>query len=319
MKGLYYKDNKLFFDKELTQNVPNSNPAYSVLKSIKIPAHLTDVVVYEQTLEEAVNGLMFVGLDSKGRKQYFYGKNHVKNRNEKRNKIFINVYLVINKINNFIDNNLSKPNKDNKDFKSQLAVFMLMETSFFIRMGKMRYFKDNDTVGLLTLKNKHIIISKNTVKVKFVGKKCIEHEFVIRKSDRLYEPILALVNKKKPDDFLFNKLNEKKVYDFVSQYNIRVKDLRTYGVNYTFLYNFWSNVQSITPIPPIKKLISISLSQTADTVGHTPSMSKNAYMANTVLDLVKDKSIYETINSSTFDEFLNHVIDYVKNTNVVNG
>ncbi|AWU47120.1 DNA topoisomerase type I [Sea otter poxvirus] len=316
MRALFLKSGKLFFDKEHTKIVPISNPAYEVIKAIRIPQNLHDIVVYEQTLENASNGLMFVGIDSKGRKQYFYGKNHVKSRNEKRNKIFVQVFRVINKIHEFIDKHL-KSKHGYTDTKTQLAVFMLMETSFFIRMGKLRYLKDNDTVGLMTLQNKHIIQERSRLIIRFVGKKCVSHEFIVRKSDRLYAPLMNLVNKDLPDSFIFNKLNERKIYDFINQFGIRIKDLRTYGVNYTFLYNFWSNVQSLSPLPSTKKLINMSLTQTADTVGHTPAMSKNAYMAKTILDMVIDNSILDIIRESTFDDFLLHVVEYVNNTNTV--
>ncbi|CAC21315.1 77R protein [Yaba-like disease virus] len=311
MKGLYYNNGKLFEDKEFTIFVSFDNPTYEILKKVKIPSYLTDVIVYEQTYEESLTKLVFVGSDSKGKRQYFYGKLHIKQRNDNRNNIFINVYNVMGKINCFINNNIS--NKEQNTVNFQLAVLMLMETSFFIRMGKMCYLKENKTVGLITLKNENIIVKNNKILIKFTGKDKIIHEFVVSKSNRLYYPLLKLVNKKNPNDFLFNKLNEKKVYDFIHKFNIKIKDLRTYGVNYTFLYNFWSNVKSINPLPSTKKLISMTIKQTAEIVGHTPSISKNAYMANTVIELLQKSDILKTIKSIDFNQFMDLVIDYVKN------
>ncbi|AAR07433.1 77R [Yaba monkey tumor virus] len=315
MKGLYYNDGKLFEDKELTMSVSSDNPAYEILKKIKIPSYLTDVVVYEQTYDESLNRLIFVGSDSKGKRQYFYGKLHVKQRNDNRNNIFVNVYGVIDNINRFIDGNITSKKKNDTNF--QLAVLMLMETSFFIRMGKMRYLKENKTVGLITLKNENIIVNNDKILIKFTGKDKVVHEFVVYESNRLYNPLLNLVNEKNPNGFLFNKLSEKKVYEFMRKFNIRIKDLRTYGVNYTFLYNFWSNVKSINPLPNTKKLISMTIKQTAEIVGHTPSISKNAYMANTVIDLLQKSDILKTIREIDFNEFMNLVIGYVKNKKII--
>ncbi|CCD83253.1 topoisomerase [Squirrelpox virus] len=316
MRGLFLRNGKLFFDKECTRAVPNSNPAYEVLKNVRIPPHLTDVVVYEQTYEQALGGLIFVGTDAKGRRQYFYGKMHVQRRNAGRDRVFVKVFEVIGRIRAFIDKYIDDRDEKRRD-DMQLAVFMLMETSFFIRLGKMRYLKENDTVGLLTLKNKHVVRDGNrALLVRFVGKDKVTHEFTVRAADRLYEPLARLHVESSPEAFLFNRLNEKRIYEFVRRFGIRVKDLRTYGVNYTFLSNFWSNVKSLDPLPPLKRLISTSIAQTAESVGHTPAISRHAYMATTVLELVQDKAILEAIAEKDFDEFLDMVVGYVKNREV---
>ncbi|ADT91107.1 DNA topoisomerase type I [Cotia virus SPAn232] len=313
MRRLYYKLGKLFLDKDLTIHVKGDNPAYEILEHIKIPEHLTDVIIYEQTYEQSLTGLIFVGKDSKGRTQYFYGKLHVKKRNSNRDDIFIRVYRVINRINDFIDNNISLKKKSD-DVSFQLAVFMLIETSFFIRMGKLKYLKENETVGLLTLKNKHIFLDDKKLFIRFTGKDKVKHEFIVHKSNRLYKCVIKLYNSEKQENFLFNKLNERRIYDLMKNFNIRLKDLRTYGVNYTFLYNFWNNIKSLTPLPTIKKLITISIKETAETVGHSPSISRNAYMAITVLDfLIQDSEIITSIKDITFNEFVNIIIEYIEN------
>ncbi|ASK51282.1 DNA topoisomerase type I [Eptesipox virus] len=313
MREFYYKDGKLFLDSTYKQEVSKKNPTYEILKHIKIPSHLSNVIIYEQTYEQSLSRLVFIGTDAKGRKQYFYGKLHISQRNENRNKIFLKVYKIINSINNFIDNNISLKTIDDVQF--QLAIFMLIETSFFIRIGKMCYLKENDTVGLLTLKNKHIIFEKDKILIKFIGKDKVSHEFIVRKTNKLYKPLKKLTNHNKMDEFLFSKLNERKVYTFMKQFNIRLKDLRTYGVNYTFLYNFWTNVRSLTPLPSVKKLISMSIKQTAEIVGHTPSISKNAYMATTVLTLLQDNKIIKSIEHSTFNEFVNLIVKHIHENN----
>ncbi|QQG31564.1 DNA topoisomerase [Swinepox virus] len=312
MRAFLYYDGKLFFDTDLTKQVPYDNPTYDILKYIKIPNHLTNVMVYEQTYEQSLHRLIFVGTDSKGRKQYFYGKLHVKERNNKRDTIFMRVYNIINKINDFIDTNIKKE-KPRDDIYFQYGVFMLMETSFFIRMGKMRYLKENETVGILTLKNKHIHIEKDKIMIRFIGKDKVSHEFMVHKSNKLFKPLMKLHDKENPDTFLFNKLSEKRIYTLMKKFEIRLKDLRTYGVNYTFLYNFWSNIKSLDPVPPIKKLVSISIKQTAETVGHTPSISKSAYIAITVIDfLLQDVStLVNTIKSITFNDFIELIVKYI--------
>ncbi|QRI42908.1 DNA topoisomerase [Cheloniid poxvirus 1] len=305
---LYYKDGKLYYDDAYKKLVPETNPTYEILKKYKIPTYLKDIIIYEQTYEESLDNLIFVGTDSKGRKQYFYGKNHVLLRNKNRDIIFIKVHKIMKQINEYIDKHIKL---DTDKFKFQLAVFLLMETSFYIRLGKIKYYKQNNTVGLLTLQNKHLTVTNDNINIKFNGKDKVVHEFNIKKESRLYEPLIKIHDPSNPDSVLFSMLSEKKVYTFINQFSIKIKDLRTYGVNITFLYNIWNNVLSMLKLPSIKKLISLSIKQTADTIGHTPNISKQAYMAITILDLMKEENIIETIKHKTFEEFLSYVIDYV--------
>ncbi|ASC55578.1 DNA topoisomerase type I-like protein [Seal parapoxvirus] len=318
MRALYLFNGKLFFDETHSRPVPACNPAYEVLAKIRIPPHLTDVVVYEQNLESAHQGLIFVGKDSKGRKQYFYGREHVQRRNAVRNAVFVRVHRVMEKINNFIDSNLASGSESD----AQMAAFLLMETSFFIRIGKSRYEKESGTVGLLTLRNKHLSEAEGgeEIRVKFVGKDKVAHEFTVRNSQRLFAALRRLWDPGAPERLLFNRLSERRVYAFMRRFGIRVKDLRTYGVNYTFLYNFWSNVRSLDPRPSVKGLICTSVKQTAETVGHTPSISRSAYMATAVLELLLDSTFLDRVASmDSLDNFVNIVVDYVNNSEVVNG
>ncbi|AUL80538.1 CPXV115 protein [Vaccinia virus] len=65
MRALLYKDGKLFTDNNFLNPVSDDNPVYEVLQHVKLPTHLTDVVVYEHTWAEALTRLIFVGSDSK--------------------------------------------------------------------------------------------------------------------------------------------------------------------------------------------------------------------------------------------------------------
>ncbi|QRY18961.1 ORF-91 [Teiidae poxvirus 1] len=304
----YYKDGTLYYDSGYQKQVPATNLVYEIIKMYKIPKHLRDVVVYEQTYEESLSNLIFVGIDSKGRKQYFYGKNHILLRNKNRDIIFVKVHKIMKKINSYIDKNI---NSLANTLEFQLAVFMLMETSFYIRIGKLKYYKQNNTVGLLTLRNKHITVNEDNIYIKFTGKDKVVHEFNVKKQNKLYSPLRRIHDDVHPEAALFSLLSEKKVYAFINQYDVKIKDLRTYGVNITFLYNIWNNVLSMLTLPSIKKLIVLSIKQTADTIGHTSSISKHAYMALAVLELMKEEDIVETIKQKTFNEFIEYVIDYV--------
>lgn len=316
-RPLYLAGGKLFFDPELARPVPESNPTYEVLAKVRVPAHLSSVVFLEQDLASAQEGLIFVGTDGKGRRQYFYGRRHVQRRTAVRNAVFVRVHRVMERINSFIDSNLASGSEAN----AQMAAFLLMETSFFIRIGKARYERESGTVGLLTLRNKHLSRGDgDAILVRFVGKDRVAHEFAVRDGQRLFAVLEKLWDPADPERLLFHRLGEKRVYAAMRRFGIRVKDLRTYGVNYTFLFNFWSNVRAMEPRPSAKALICASVRQTAEAVGHTPSISRSAYMATSVLELVRDAGFLDRVAATDdFDAFLASVVDYVNNSEVVNG
>ncbi|QGN68082.1 DNA topoisomerase type I [Equine molluscum contagiosum-like virus] len=309
-RAFFHRDGELFYDARCARRVPRSNPAYEVLRHVKIPAYLRDVVVYEQTYEQAQRGLVFVGVDSKGRKQYFYGKLHVQERHERRDRIFVRVFEVMRSIQAFVDAHLERAARD--DVKAQLAVFLLMETSFYIRTGKVRYYRANETVGLLTLKNAHLHAEDGRLAIRFVGKDKVTHEFLVHEEDRLYAPLRRLHDPGAPDAFLFSRLSERVVYRCVRQFGVRVKDLRTYGVNVTFLRHLWANVKALPALPSAKKLVVLSIKQTAEAIGHSPGIARQAYMALTVLELAREPAVFESIREKSFEEFLALIVDYVK-------
>ncbi|AVD69471.1 ORF136 [Saltwater crocodilepox virus] len=307
---LFYLEGVLYYDADRTRRVEDSNPTYDVVARVKIPAHLTDVAFVEQTLEESMRGLIFIGYDSKSRKQYFYGKLHVEQRNHSRDEIFLRVHKVKHEIDAFVERHLRFARKITVE--NQLAVFLLLETSFYIRTGKVRYYKNNETVGLLTLQNQHIAVDPREIRIAFRGKDRVDHCFRIDRADRLYGPVKALYDKKRPDAFVFGLLNEARVYAFMKRYGVRIKDLRTYGVNVTFLFNIWYNVNTLETLPSVKKLISVSLNQTADVIGHTANISKRAYVTLTVLRVLTTQVIEEVIRDRPFETFLEFVISYIE-------
>ena len=307
----FYKDGELFHDRKCTRRVSRSNATYEVLRHVRIPAHLHDVRVLEQTYEQAQRGLVFVGLDSKQRAQYFYGKLHVQRRHERRDAIFVRVFGIMDGLRRFIDRHLDSPEAA-RDSKTQLAIFLLMETSFYIRTGKVRYFRENETVGMLTLKNRHLHEEDGLLAIRFVGKDQVTHEFRVHAEDRLYVPLMRLRDADAPEAFLFSRLSERVVYRFLRTFGVRVKDLRTYGVNVTFLSSLWTNVKELPALPSARKLVALSIRQTAEAIGHSPHIARQAYMALTVLELARDASVFEHIRTLSRDEFLAFIVDYVK-------
>ena len=112
--------------------------------------------------------VLAIGYDDKNRPQYIYNKKFVEKMKKQK---FYNLYLFgiqYNKIINDINKNI-KLSEDNKLKHICMILKLIMDCDF--RVGNDEYMKQNNSYGVTTLKNKHILVNKNNVTIDFIGKK----------------------------------------------------------------------------------------------------------------------------------------------------
>ena len=88
---------------------------------------------------------------------------------------FYNLYLFglqYNKIINDINKNIKLP-EDNKLKHICIILKLIMDCDF--RVGNDEYMKQNNSYGVTTLKNKHILVDKDKVTIDFIGKKSVRN------------------------------------------------------------------------------------------------------------------------------------------------
>ena len=88
---------------------------------------------------------------------------------------FYNLYLFglqYNKIINDINKNI-KLSEDNKLKHICMILKLIMDCDF--RVGNDEYMKQNNSYGVTTLKNKHILVNKDNVTIDFIGKKSVRN------------------------------------------------------------------------------------------------------------------------------------------------
>jgi DNA topoisomerase IB len=183
--------------------------------------------------------------------------------------------------------------------------------NLFIRTGKVRNYEDNQTQGLITLLPSDLKIQTSAITLSFVGKDSIEHEMhlPINPSSHILNAIKAQHKWSLNKQFLFSYLKNNKVlalkeedlYSYLSVFDVYIKDIRTYGVNITFVNILWfhlrqldlKSTKDLTPkelamkIKVIKKLISQSIEETAIKIGHTKQICKGSYIVTQLIDLLK--------------------------------
>jgi len=218
--------------------------------------------------------LQATGYDSKQRKQYIYNKEYVeRNKKNKFNKMNTFDYGKYSRVlrNNISLNNLSK--------NCVIANIIKLMEELNIRVGNESYKKENGTHGITTLLKKHY---KNGT-LSFVGKKGILHNKIIKNPNSL-----NFINKvlKIKGDYLFydencNKITSHDLNSFLKekvQTNITCKDIRTYCANKIF-NDFMKNTKIGTTEIERKASISAGVKHTAQELGNTPKICRDAYLS----------------------------------------
>lgn len=306
--------------------IPKNNIIYKIIDKYKDMLHyLTDIqIIPHKSMEDADNGLVYKGYDSKKKLQYRYGNNYIFNRKSKIFLNFLKIYNKMDEIEQIIQNGLDE-SVINKKFIYSAILFL--ELTYFIRLGKEIYLKENETVGILTLKKKNLIKEKNKDKftIIFIGKTGKEQKFECFEEtqpmlynilDRLYK------NTINDEDFIFvtdkgEKFTERMLNLRLEKLNISFKDFRTYGVNIILLKQIYNNLKKDKKLgkncidtKELKKVLDLSIKNTADIIGHGKSVSKSAYIINEIeefLYLYIDK-----INFTNEDLFIRFFINKLK-------
>jgi DNA topoisomerase-1 len=135
------------------------------IKLLKIPPAYDNVTIINN------KKIIAYGYDSKNRKQVLYNPDFIAKRNIIKYKKISNSIKFFSKLKKKIAKDLS--NSDEK-IKAIAVIITLIFTCGF-RIGNKKYEKENNSVGLTTLKYKHIKFENNKILIDFIGKKGVQN------------------------------------------------------------------------------------------------------------------------------------------------
>ena len=292
-----------------------SHIIYDIIKKYPIPSHLTNVKIVKNTsLEEADNNLVFTGVDSNGKTQYFYGESFVDARKTSKKSIFVESAKVIDDIMTKVDTRLQDPNQViDSDFI--ISTIILLELKTFIRLGKQISFDIYQSIGIRTLKKAHFTFTKDGVDISFIGKSQVSHVFQIPKDNKLLIKCLKLLYTQNTNsDFIFalegcdKPISEYKINKFLRSYKLTFKNLRTYGCNIIFLKHFYEIYMKRTDKESLKKIVNKAIKEAALDIGHSVSISKGSYLVEDLISHL-NTTIEKLEENSSYEEFLSYFID----------
>ena len=270
-------------------------------------------------------------IDTKNRSQYIYNKEFVEQQSEIKFEDLIFFGKKIKRIRKNIIDNIKKCSNDktkiqDKECIISVVLFLIDRCNF--RVGNEKYKKLYNSYGVTTLNKKHFEFLKDTIKVRFIGKKGVLNESKIDNKNVIYIlDNLCTYNY----EYLFSykdlkgnvfRITEKHINDYLKKYHktITVKMFRTWSANYMLLKEILDH-----PLPQNKKeaskFIREIIKKAANKMHHSNNISKKSYMNNQLIDLYlenpeKFKDIINNFRKSngdfpTINRLLNQILQYL--------
>ena len=222
--------------------------AIEKIRELKIPPAYDNVTILNN------KKIIAFGYDSKNRKQVLYHPAFIAKQNQKKyNKISASIRFF-SKLKRKVADDLNRG--DEKTVAIAVIITLILTCGF--RIGNKKYEKDNNSVGLTTLKYKHLQFQENKNKfiIDFIGKKGVRN--VAECDNKTIYTYLYQKNKNNIEDTTTHDHKEAYIFQYdggkvitsndVNEYLrvisapysiiITTKDLRTWNANMLFLTNY---------------------------------------------------------------------------------
>jgi len=255
------------------------------IKLLKIPPAYENVTILNN------KKIIAYGYDSKNRKQVLYNPKFIAKQNIIKYKKISSSIKFFSKLKKKIARDLS--NTDEK-IKAIAIIITLIFTCGF-RIGNKKYEKENNSVGLTTLKYNHLKFENNKLTIDFIGKKGVRnlaycnHKVINEYLSNKYKITTS------KDDYIFsyginkiitsNDVNEylKKISNYYSDTKtntiITTKDLRTWNANMLFISYFKKlRRNDNNDNCNIEKIIKRAIEMVAEKLHNTYSICKKSYI-----------------------------------------
>lgn len=251
------------------------------IKLLKIPPAYNNVTIINS------KKVIAYGYDSKNRKQVLYNPNFIAKQNIIKYKKISNSIKFFLKLKKKIAKDLSNTDEKTK----AIAVIITLIFSCGFRIGNKKYEKENNSIGLTTLKYKHLKFENNKILIDFIGKKGVrnlaycDNRKINEYLDNKYKVASSL------DEYIFsygtnkiiksNDVNEylKIIGNHYSNDKINTiittKDLRTWNANILFISYFKKLKNNDNNI---EKNIKNAIEMVASKLHNTYSICKKSYI-----------------------------------------
>lgn len=299
------------------------------LNNIYIPPAYKNLVV----AKSMTNKVQVIGVDKKGRKQYIYNPSYVAKRNDRKYEDILELGKKIIDIENdniaAIRNIVNKKIEDYNMPNDLIPIIIYMLRKYHFRIGNEKYTDENNSYGITTLQPQHIKFQSPTkFTIEFIGKKGIlnrmndDHEsmsrilkMLIHRAKGANKYIFSYMNPNDNKSLMIVTPDQIQSF-FEDKYNayITPKMFRTWYGNFHMLEHLRElykkgDIQHRMCVSDKKNIIKSCSDYVSSKLNNTPTISKQSYMDNKLLELVM-RNPYRISSSIPDDKDLQHKFLY---------
>ncbi|WP_432711724.1 DNA topoisomerase IB, partial [Pedobacter sp.] len=252
--------------------------------------------------------LQATGIDAAGRKQYRYHHKWTSRRSDSKYYRLLDFGKVLPQVRKHIAKDLRRKNMDERKV---LAICVQLMLKTFLRVGNEFYQQTYGSFGLSTLRNKHVKINGNTLKLNFIGKKGVRQEVTLND-----KTLARLVKKCKeiPGQELFQYYTDGKEHQSVDSGKINeyireitgsdftAKDFRTWGGTLEALRQLGKCMHVDNDERPRKKIIVEVLDCVASKLGNTRAVCKSSYVYPLLLEAFENDRLSKYLQKVNIDK-----------------
>lgn len=259
-------------------------------RQLGIPLNVSNVVIHSGHPK-----LIAEWTDSKGRNQKLYKPEYIEQASKAKFKRIFALKGNMGDIRNSVDKDMDK---DGMPKEKVVATVVKLIDSCYFRVGNEKYAEENGTYGVSTLLKDHMSVGEDGISFDYVGKKSVDqHKFIA--DPKTTEILLKL--RETPGDRLFQyqdkdgeykPITSRDVNNYLSKWDATAKDFRTYHASRlcaTYLADMGIPADEKT----MKRNMVKAIQQTAEQLGHTPTVCRKNYISGEILKAYKRGEIME--------------------------
>ena len=255
------------------------------LASLAIPPAWTDVWICPDPLGH----LQVTARDVKGRKQYRYHPKFREERDESKFDRMLAFSAGLPRLRDKLEKDLALPGLPRRKL---LATMVRLLDKTLIRIGNEEYLKANKSVGLTTMKRRHVEVDGHTLTFSFRGKSGVQHEIAVT-DQRLARIVKQL--QELPGQELFHYVDDdgKRVtidsgdvnayLQELCEEEVTAKDFRTWSGT-MLAARALRDVGPAQTAAEAKRNVNAALDAVAKRLGNTRAVARKYYVHPAVID-----------------------------------
>lgn len=278
------------------------------IKRLAIPPAWIDVWICPR----ADGHIQATGRDARRRKQYRYHPDWRSVRDDSKYERIVAFGRALPRIRRRVARDLRRPGLGRE--KVLATMIRLLETTL-VRVGNEEYARTNGSIGLSTMRDRHVSIKRGTLVFQFKGKSGIRHAI------HLHDPRLAKIVRRVqdlPGQELFQYENESGELQDVKSEDVNAylreiaggefstKDFRTWAGTVLAAIALRQFERFDTKIQARKNLVA-AIERVAERLGNTPAVCRKCYVHPVILESYLDGTTVDLILERTEDA-LSHTL-----------